>query len=143
MSIGQQFSQYVVVGGLAFFVDFTTIYLLTHFLGLHYLVGSTTGFMLGLALNYALCVLWIFDSHTLENRVYEFAVFAAIGASGLFLNNFMIWMLTEYVGLFYLASKVLAAGFILVFNFALRRQILFVRRESSIGASVTLPVSAT
>lgn len=124
----RQFTQYVLVGGLAFLIDFSTLYVLTTHGGLHYLASATAGFTLGLIANYLLCTLWIFDHRNLQNRVHEFAIFAAIGVAGLLLNNFIIFALTDWAMLYYLHSKLIAAAAILFFNFGLRRTILFTQR---------------
>lgn len=127
----RQFSRYVVVGGLAFIVDFSVLYLLTEKAGLHYLVSATVGFLAGLVTNYLLCVAWIFDFRALSNKAHEFLVFGIIGIAGLLLNNLLLYLFTEFVAFHYLISKSLAAILILLFNFSLRRSLLFSDRGRS------------
>lgn len=140
--IRRQFAKYVAVGGIAFAADFATLFVLTHFAHWYYLASASAGFALGLGINYALCLAWIFDERAVENRAFEFTIFAAVGVAGLFLNNLLLWLMTDYVGLHYLQSKAIAAGFILIFNFTLRRQILFVRRDRKLMDTNRLPVSS-
>lgn len=123
-----QFIKYAVVGGAAFVVDFLALYTLTEFGHIHYLASASVGFMLGLVFNYVLCLLWIFDQRSLDSRVREFMIFGVIGLLGLGLNNLIVFALTEYASLHYLFSKIVAAAVVLVFNFGLRRQILFRNR---------------
>ena len=125
-----QFGRYVVVGGLAFLVDFGTLFTLTHYADFHYLVSATAGFLLGLLVNYLICIRWIFDFRALSDARHEFAVFAGVGVAGLILNNGIIYALTEWADIHYLSSKVIAAGLILIFNFSLRRTLLFSERKS-------------
>lgn len=120
-----QFLSYVLVGGTAFVVDFSILYFLTESLGVYYIASATAGFLVGLVINYLLCILLIFDFRAMSRATHEFGLFAAIGIAGLMLNNLLIWMLTELAGLHYLASKLVAAAVVLVFNFTLRRQLLF------------------
>jgi putative flippase GtrA len=127
----RQFSHYVLVGGTAFAVDFCILYLLTEQVGLHYLGSATIAFIAGLAVNYALCITWVFDTRTLKSRFNEFLVFGLIGVAGLLLNNALMYLLTDKKGLHYLLSKLIAAGVVLVFNFSLRRTILFNARHSA------------
>lgn len=121
----QQFISYVAVGGIAFVVDFGALYFLTEHLGFHYLLSATIGFLAGLVVNYLLCISLIFDFRAIERTSHEFGLFAGIGIAGLLLNNAMIWLLTEVAGCHYLLSKLLAAALVLVFNFTLRRRLLF------------------
>lgn len=135
----RQFAQYVIVGGLAFCIDFGTLFLLAKHGGLHYLTAATAGFLLGLAANYLLCIAWIFDQRTLSNRSHEFAIFAAIGIVGLGLNNLLIYGFTEWAGLHYLHSKLIAAALILIFNFGLRKSILFTKKVPTACAQPANP----
>lgn len=139
----RQFAQYVVVGGLAFCIDFATLFLLAKYSGFHYLVAATAGFLLGLLANYLLCIAWIFDQRTLDNRSHEFVIFAAIGIVGLALNNLIIFGMTEWVGIHYLHSKLVAAALILMFNFGLRKSLLFTKKvtaECNRSASPSVPI---
>lgn len=120
-----QFLRYAAVGGAAFVVDFSMLYFLTEHLGVYYIGSATAGFLAGLVVNYLLCVFLIFDFRAINNPTHEFGIFAAIGIAGLVLNNSLIWSLTELAGFHYLASKLVAAVLVLVFNFTLRRQLLF------------------
>ncbi|HJW03729.1 MAG TPA: GtrA family protein [Azospira sp.] len=121
----RQFLQYVLVGGLAFLVDYATLFLLTHFGGMHYLLAATVGFALGLAANYLLCIAWVFNQRTMNNQAAEFTAFALIGIMGLALNNGLMYVATDLAGIHYLISKLLAAACVLAFNFGLRRHFLF------------------
>jgi putative flippase GtrA len=123
--LAQQFIRYVGVGGFSFLVDFATLYLLTDVAGWHYLLAATAAFVAGLVTNYLLCLRWVFDFHRMGNRLHEFVVFGIIGLAGLLLNNLLLFLLTEEVGLHYLLSKLFAAAFVLLFNFSLRRWMLF------------------
>lgn len=127
----RQFLQYVLVGGLAFGVDFIALYLLTEAVGLHYLLSASLAFLLGLLTNYLLCIAWIFDFRAIASRSREFAIFGLVGLAGLALNNAIMWCLTDLLGVHYLASKLVAAALILLFNFSLRRSILFTDRRPS------------
>ncbi len=127
----RQFAKYLVVGGLAFVVDFTVLFLLTDQLGLYYLVSASIAFLLGLVTNYLLCIAWIFDYRALNNQAHEFAIFSLIGIAGLLMNNLVMFLLTEFLGLHYLLSKAGAAGLILIFNFSLRRSLLFSERKKT------------
>lgn len=141
-TLSRQFTQYVVVGGLAFVIDFSTLYVLTRHGELHYLASATVGFTLGLVVNYLLCTAWIFDYRKLRNRMHEFVIFAAIGIAGLLLNNFIIYALTDWAAVFYLHSKLIAAATILFFNFGLRRAILFSgnrQEQENLPADSTVP----
>ena len=49
-----QFFRYTIVGGVALTADFSTLFLLTRFAGIHYLASAAVAFLVGLTVNYAL-----------------------------------------------------------------------------------------
>ncbi|HEY3442548.1 MAG TPA: GtrA family protein [Paludibaculum sp.] len=120
-----QFARYLVVGGLAFAIDFGTLYALTESARLHYLASAAIAFVLGLIANYALSRAWVFQRRTLSSTSLEFAAFTAIGVIGLGLNEAGLWLLTERAHLHYMASKVITAGVVFLWNFGARKALLF------------------
>ncbi len=120
-----QLFRYTFVGGVAFLCDFGALYALTEFGGLHYLVSASLSFLLGLSVNYALSVLWVFKRHSLRSRWVEFGVFAAVGVVGLGLNALFMWLFTEVAGFHYLFSKIGSTVLVFLWNFAARKISLF------------------
>lgn len=120
-----QLFRYTFVGGVAFVCDFGALYALTEFAGLHYLISASLSFLLGLAVNYALSILWVFSRHALRSRWVEFGIFAAVGLVGLGLNALFMWLFTEVAGLHYLFSKIGSTILVFLWNFAARKISLF------------------
>jgi putative flippase GtrA len=124
-SVLHQFTRYLVVGGLAFLLDFGSLYLLTEFAGLHYLISAAVAFLIGLVANYCLSRLWVFDRRTLESVTAEFLIFAGIGIVGLGLNEAIMWFVAEKIHFHYLVAKAISAGIVLIWNFGARKSVLF------------------
>ena len=120
-----QLFRYTIVGGFAFFIDFGTLFLLTEYFNIYYLLSAGIAFIIGLFINYYLSVRWVFTRRTMENRIMEFSLFALIGIIGLGLNELFIWFLTEILYIYYLLSKIFAALVIYLYNFSARKYILF------------------
>lgn len=120
-----QFLRYTVVGGFAFVVDFALLVLLTSLAGLHYLISAVLAFLAGLTTNYVLSVVWVFHQRTYSSRRLEFLLFGGIGLVGLGLNEILMWLFTDRVGLHYTISKLGATFFIYLWNFLARRFCLF------------------
>lgn len=123
--ISIQFFRYIFVGGIAFIVDFGSLFIFTDIFGLYYLISAAIAFILGLITNYILSINWVFNRRTLNNRTYEFGLFTIIGIIGLALNEFFIWFLTAEIGFYYLISKIITAIIILFWNFFARKLTLF------------------
>ena len=120
-----QLLKYSFVGGIAYVVDFGSLYLLTDFIKINYLVSAAVAFLLGLLTNYFLSILFVFPTRTLKSRSTELLVFTIIGAVGLGLNELIIWGSTEGLGLHYLVSKVISTIVVFFWNFFARKKILF------------------
>jgi putative flippase GtrA len=120
-----QLFRYIFVGGAAFIVDFGSLFILTDFLGVYYLISAAIAFILGLLANYILSVNWVFNRRTVENRTFEFGIFALIGIIGLGLNEVIIWFFTDNLQMYYLYSKIISAVIILFWNFFARKFTLF------------------
>jgi len=122
-----QFLRYLIVGGLAFAVDFGTLTLLHGVFGVHYLMANAGGFIVGLVVNYFLSINWVFDQRRLSNPWMEFIAFAAIGLLGLAINELSMFLLVGVVELHYQVAKLGATGISLVWNFGARKVVLFQR----------------
>ena len=123
-----QLFRYTFVGGIAFIFDFSTLYLLTEFFQVHYLISAAIAFLLGLTINYILSIFWVFKTRVIKSKWLEFGIFALIGIIGLGLNELIIWTFTEYVGFHYMASKIVSTVIIYLWNFFTRKCILYNKR---------------
>jgi putative flippase GtrA len=122
---------YTTVSAFGLLIDITILWILVHFFSWWYLGAATASFSAGLLVGYALCVTLVFRYRRLKYQRLEFATFAAIGIGGLPINAAVIFFGVKYLGLHYLIAKCGAAGFTFIWNFAARRQLLFVRRSAS------------
>jgi len=120
-----QMFRYLFVGGAAFIVDFLSLFILTDFFGIYYLISAAIAFILGLIVNYLLSISWVFNKRKLKNRHLEFGMFVIIGIMGLGFNEVFIWFFTQDLQIYYLISKIFAAIIILFWNFFARKYILF------------------
>jgi putative flippase GtrA len=120
-----QFLRYVFVGGAAFIVDFFSLFLLTDYFGIYYIISAALAFSLGLVTNYLLSIKWVFNQRNIDNKTIEFSLFAFIGIIGLGLNEIFISFFTSKLGIYYMISKIITAIIILFWNFFARKLTLF------------------
>ncbi|MBN2771642.1 MAG: GtrA family protein [Spirochaetes bacterium] len=120
-----QLFRYTFVGGLAFIVDFGTLFILTEYLNLYYLISAGIAFILGLITNYVLSINWVFSNRTMDSRSMEFFLFTVIGLIGLGLNELFLWMFTDLLSIYYLFSKIITAMVVYLWNFFARKYLLF------------------
>jgi putative flippase GtrA len=121
----QQLRRYTLVGAMAFAFDFASLFALTHFGGIPYLIAAGIAFLIGLSINYALSIKWVFSRRSIGDKRMEFLLFALIGIVGLGLNELLIWIFTEVASFHYLASKIISTVFVYSWNFFARKYSLF------------------
>ncbi len=125
--------KYLVAGGLAFATDASILYSLTEFAGWHYLASSTVGFGAGLIISYLLNILWVFADRKYEFRMMiELPIFVGIVVTGYLINQLVMWLVVEKIEIDYLMAKVVAAAFVLGFNFVAKKFLLFTKTTSSL-----------
>ena len=121
----EQFLNYLIVGGVAFVFDFLTLYVLTEYVHIQYLISAACAFIVGLNVNYILAKYLVFKTSKIKNTYKEYLAVFIISLSGLLLNQFFIWVSTEKLGIYYLYSKLITAGIILMYNFIIRKIFVF------------------
>lgn len=122
-----ELARYFAASALAFAVDLG-LYRLVLGLGAGYAVAACVGFVAGLAVAYGLSVRWAFRVRGLRDARAEFVVFALVGVAGLLLTEVLLWLQIDLLGVHRVVARVLAAGVVFLFNFGLRKALLFTRR---------------
>lgn len=120
-----QLFRYTFVGGLSFGVDFGSLFVLKEVFHLYYLVAAAIAFVLGWGVNYIISTRWVFFQKKYKNRALEFILFGAIGLVGLGFNELFMYLLTDFLGLYYLVSKIVSTGGVYLWNFFARKFLLF------------------
>ncbi len=147
-----EFLRYIVVGGIAFVVDFGSLYLskeyLFHNLSYGIYLSTAVGFILGLIVNYVLSLKFVFTQAKDQGKgrdTKSFAIFAVIGIIGLGLTELGMYIGCDllkpqldsslsYIGSLvnydlvkygYLLVKCIVTAVVLLWNYAGRKIIIF------------------
>jgi len=120
-----ELGRYTVVGGFAFVLDFALLYALTEWGGIHYIVSASISFSAGLVFNYVLSIAWVFEKRCCSNTRLEFFLFFMVGIGGLILTDIFMATLTPLLKNNYMLAKFITVFFVYLWNFFLRRQLLF------------------
>jgi putative flippase GtrA len=124
-----QFFRYFGVSGICLLVDIGALFVLTEYVGINYLISTFIGYSLGLILNYILSVTWVFKTKRLTNRPMEFGIFVIIGLIGLAINQGIMWLCTDLIGLYFMLSRLISAGIGYTWKFFVRKYILFHKKR--------------
>lgn len=120
-----ELARYVIVGGLAFVCDTSTLFSLTQFLKVNYLVSAPLGFVVGTIVNYTLSRTWVFERRRIVSTPAEMTIFTLIGVVGLGLNELILWFFQARLRIYYLIAKGVSGVVVFVWNFGARKLTLF------------------
>ena len=117
----KQIMRYGVVGASAVVIDYGLMIILTEICGINYLVSSGISFTVSVIFNYVLSVRWVFDVSGERNKINDFIVFVVLIVIGLGINQVMMWLLVEFLGILYFIAKIFATAVVMVYNFITRK----------------------
>lgn len=129
-----QFARFLVVGLFSFAVDYGLFVVLFHSFGVQYILASTISFSLSLVLNYFLTLKFVFGARQGRNIALEFTIYVGLNLVALGLNQLILFLAVDSLGLSPLVGKLIATAIVLVYNFISRK--LLIERMS--GARPTL-----
>ncbi len=123
-SLLQQLVRFGVVGGSAFVIDYGVMILLTEAVGINYLISSGISFAVSVIYNYILSICWVFNVSKGRSKKQDFAVFMVLSIIGLGLNQLIMWLTVDKIGIFYMVAKIGATAVVMVYNFITRKLFL-------------------
>jgi putative flippase GtrA len=127
------FFRYLLVGGTAFLVDITLLYVFKNYVfadlaetGVY--IATAIGFTGGLIYNYIFCLVFVFKSAKEQDKgksIGSFLVFGIIGAVGLLLTELGMYVGIEILAINYLIVKVIMTAIVLLWNYGVRKIVIF------------------
>jgi len=111
-----KFIKFGIVGASGVGVDFGVTWLGKEKLGFNKYVANSTGFLCAVVSNYLLNRVWTFQSQD-PAVATQFSKFLLASLVGLGINNGIIYLLNERLGLRFYTSKLIATGVVTLWNF--------------------------
>ena len=119
-----QIFKFGIVGVVATLIDFIFLYLFKDALNLPLLLANTLSFVISVVYNYWASLTFVFDVNKEKSKKRNFIIFVVCSFIGLLLNDLMVYVITDKLGVYYMISKVIATIFVMVFNFITRKKFL-------------------
>lgn len=110
------FLQFSIVGTMGMIIDFGLTYLCKEYLQWQKYIANTVGFSVAVCSNYILNRFWTFNSRNIE-IAHEFFLFMVISLIGLGINNFVLWLIHQQIGISFYYAKIAAIGVTVIWNF--------------------------
>ena len=115
-----QLIKFGIVGVIATVVDFGVLMFLKELMHVDILVASAAAFSVSVIANYILSMLFVFKGSE-NGKLKEFIIFVALSIGGLLINQFIMWIGTEMLAVYYIWVKIFACIFVPVYNFVTRK----------------------
>lgn len=116
----KQILKFGVVGGGAFLIDYTVLYILTEFAGIYYLTSSVISFIVSLIFNYILSIYWVFYV-TKKQTLKDIVIFVVLSTIGLGINQVVMYLGSDILHIYYMLTKLVATAIVMVWNFVTRK----------------------
>ena len=113
-----------IIGGLCFLIDYFLMIGLTELGNINYLLAAGMSFSISVVVNYILSMRFIFKSKEEINKQKEFVIFVLLSVIGLGLNELLMWVIVEKIGVYYMITKIIVTAIVMVYNFITRKLIL-------------------
>ncbi len=124
LALQQKFIRFSISGGIATAIDIFFLYLFTDIVGIWYLISAVLSFIIGSAIHYLISRYWVFKSDNTK-RTKEFLSFFLIHTGNLIISITLLYLLVEYIHLWYILAKILTVAITVFTNFVLQKNITF------------------
>ena len=110
------FFKYAIVGCLGTAIDMGSLYVFVEFLHIHLLLAAAMSFILAVINNFILNKYWTFQNKS-SNIRKQFIKFLIVSITGLLLTELFMALFVYDLKIWYMASKLITSGLVLIWNF--------------------------
>jgi len=117
--------KYIISGGTAAIVNLASLFVLTNFFGVWYLLSAVFAFVLAFLVSYLMQKFWTFGDKQTDKIMTQAPIFFVVQVFNLIVNIVLLYMFVEFFDLYYLLGQILAGGLIAVYSFFIYKLIIF------------------
>jgi|GEM_PF-4089452 len=122
---GKNFFIYLSISFFVTSIDYSLLFILTHFFGIFYLISSTISYCLGLTLSYFFNRFFNFKKNTYDSFTKQYGLFVFFALMGLFFTNIILYILVHFFSLHYLLAKIFSICLVFFWNYLGSRYVVF------------------
>ena len=119
----KQILKFGVVGGIAFLIDYSLLYILTEYAKIPVLYSSVISFSVSVIFNYILSTKWVFTTKE-KQTLKDFIIFVLLSIIGLGINQLIMYLGVDKLNIYYMIVKLFATAVVMVYNFISRKIII-------------------
>jgi putative flippase GtrA len=119
----KQFTLYLLVGGIATCVEWIAFFVFQGIIGIQYLIATALAFVFSTFANWFAGKLIMFKER--GDFWSELAKVYLTSIAGLIFNLILMWLFVSRLGFGNMISKVFATGIVFVWNFLIRKLVIY------------------
>ena len=120
--------RFLVAGTIGATTNISGLFILTEYVGLHYLVSACISFVLAVCVGFSLQKFWTFRERSIEGVHAQAAGYFTISGINFFINIVLLYVLVEKLHLWYIFGQIIASALIAVSSFLLYRHVIFLQK---------------
>ncbi len=115
--ITREFIKFAIVGVTNTLIHLSILYVLTEFFSVWYILSSFLAFLVAVTNSFIFNTLWTFKKDIKHKTTTRYGKFFIVSVITALLNLFFLYVFTEYIGLWYMLSQLVAIVLTLMMNF--------------------------
>lgn len=115
--IMSEFFKFASVGFIGTIINLIILYFFTETLGVYYLFSAVISFIIAMTSNFILNKVWTFKEKIKLEVSKKYVKFILVSVTALMVNLFFLYIFTEFFGIYYMISQIIAIGLALIINF--------------------------
>src|SRR3989344_967738 len=112
-----EFFKFCLVGLIGTFINIFILYILTEYFYLYYIISALFAFIVAVTANFIFNKIWTFGEKIHERMLKKYVHFFLVSLTALSVNLFFLYIFTEFLGIYYIVSQIMAIGIALMVNF--------------------------
>lgn len=120
----KEFILYFIVGGIATIIEWVIFYMLDSVFDWYYIPATVIAYILSTLFNWLLGRIILFKNSN-KNLFVEILTIYGASIIGLVLNLIIMWIAIDFLSLNEILSKIIATGFVFIWNFAIRKLVIY------------------
>ncbi len=117
--------RFLISGSIAFSITIILLYAFTEWGRLWYLLSATFAYSVSIGAGFLLHKYWTFSDRASGNVRRQFASFLTLNLFNIGLNALGLYLVVEYLHIWYIAAEVLVALTIALWSFTIMRLVIF------------------
>jgi len=122
--------KYIISGSISAVILLGILYVLTDIFGMWYITSDIIAFSVALIVSFVLQKFWTFRDDDLGRMRKQFAIYASLGVVNFFLNPALLYIVVEYLHIWYILAQALVTALLAILNFMLNKFIIFKKERT-------------